>query len=572
VTFALAAADALTRLANDSPLAVFAEAVITQVVVFGLLGLALFVYLRRSFARRHPIVMLLSIIVASVIGVLFGQVAGLLLAPPSSEWGLIALDGAVFRIVVIVIVGIFSVSFRDYRTSIQELEGAQEQLLDTRRVGERTFEEERDDIVERVTVMMDEALASVSADRPAESERILRTTAEDVVRPLSHELAQSAPQFSAPISRDAGVIAWRSILNEVTSTPIIRPILTAIAVTVFSIRFTLSAPPQELIADGTAGAVVVVDLSSLGRSLVFLATVFFSVWVGSVLINRITARYLRAARLPGRLVVIALSVFAVIGFMQLAIQVLIVVMADTSLEESFWLRLLAVIPIFLVAVAVGTVRAVSARWSLTRQTLQETNEDLAWEVAKIREALWQQRRSISRALHGPLKSAINAGTIQIQAAAKQGAEVPAAVVDSVRTNIRAALGELHVPSDDGVDLDHQIGLLERTWSGVCELHVDVPDDVLARLAADHVCAAATVDIVGEAVANAAIHAGAKNAWITLAIEGHRLLQITVQDDGKTGMAEPVPGLGSQILDEVCTDWDLRVSDSGSTLRAALPVS
>jgi len=218
------------------------------------------------------------------------------------------------------------------------------------------------------------------------------------------------------------------------------------------------------------------------------------------------------------------------------------------------------------------VRAVSVRWALTRRALQETNDDLGWEVAKIREALWQQRRSLSRALHGPLKSALNAGTIQIQSAAMQGAEVPPAVFDSVRSNISDALSGLQAHSTNPVDLTHQISLLERTWVGVCQLHVDAADEVLERLAADHVCAAATVDIVGEAVANAAIHAGAKNAWITLALDGHRILDITVRDDGKTGSAEPVPGLGSRILDEVCTDWDLDVSPMGSTLQASLPIT
>lgn len=547
---------------------------ITQVVIFALLGLALLVYLRSSFARRHPVVMLMSIILASVIGVLFGQVAGLLLGPPSAQWGIIAFDGAIFRVIIIVTVGIFGVSLRDYRMSIQELEVAQERLLETRHVGESAFQDERKTILARVTEMINEALASVSADRPAESERILRVAAEDVVRPLSHELAMSAPRFSAPNSGDTAVKSWRTIRDEVTSTPIIRPILTAIAVTVFSIRFTLSAPPEELVAGrGVAdGAAVIVDFSSLGRSFVYLVTVFLSVWLSSVVVNRLTARYLRTASIAARLVVIVLSVFAVIGVMQLAVQLVIFVLPETSLENSFWLRLLAVIPIFLVAVAVGTVRVVAVRWSLTRHMLQETNDDLAWEVAKIREALWQQRRSISRALHGPLKSAINAGTIQIQAAAMQGEEVPPAVVDTVRANISAALGGLQAHSTEAVDLDHQFGLLKRTWAGVCEFHVDVPAGVLARLAADRVCAAATVDIVGEAVANAAIHAGAENAWIVLTMEGHRLLCITVRDDGKDGSGEPVPGLGSQILDEVCTDWDLQVGASGSTLRASLPIS
>jgi signal transduction histidine kinase len=574
VTFALVSVDLLIGLAESSPLAAIAAAVVTQAVIFGLLGLARLIYLRRSFARRHPIIMLVTIIFASVVGVLFGEIAGLLVAPPSSEWGVIALDGATFRIVIIVIVGIFAVSLRDYRTSIQELEVAREQLLQTRQRGEQAFQEERDGIIARVTAMLDEALAAVSAEHPIESERVLRATAEDVVRPLSHELAMTGPQFSAPVSPDASVISWRSILDEVTSTPIIRPILTAIAVTLFSIRFTLSEPPEDMMAGSGVGegAAVLVDVSSLGRSLLFLATVFFSVWASSVLVGRGTARFLRTATLPSRIAVIVASVIAVIGAMQIAIQVLVILLPDTGLESSFWPRLFAVIPIFLVAVAVGTVRAVSVRWTLTRHFLQDTNDDLAWEVAKIREALWQQRRSLARALHGPLKSAIIAGSFQILAATLKGAAVPTDVVDSVRANINAALGGLQVHSADAVDLDHQIALLERTWSGVCELHVDAPDAVRERLAADHVCAAATVDIVGEAVANAAIHARARNAWITLAMDGHRLLQITVRDDGTTALAEPVPGLGSQILDEVCTDWDLQVSASGSTLQAALPIS
>ena len=78
VTFALVAVDLLIGLADSSPLAAIAEAVVTQAVIFGLLGLARLIYLRRSFARRHPVIMLVTIIFASVVGVLFGEVAGLL--------------------------------------------------------------------------------------------------------------------------------------------------------------------------------------------------------------------------------------------------------------------------------------------------------------------------------------------------------------------------------------------------------------------------------------------------------------------------------------------------------------
>jgi signal transduction histidine kinase len=313
------------------------------------------------------------------------------------------------------------------------------------------------------------------------------------------------------------------------------------------------------------GLGVAIEASTFFGAIVFLAFMFLVVWITAVIVQRGTRRNLPSLTLGRRFLVLAAGLLAII----LTMQLVIFVYEPARLSSSLGLRLLASIPVVLIALVIGGVRAVGARWRLTEAALSKVNDDLAWEVAKTQDVLWQGRRSMARALHGPLQSAIRAGAQQLSAMSSdsdiQGSTH--AVLDRVRETLTDALQ----PAVEQIALDEHLDNLRRTWAGVCEVEATVSSECADRLAADQVCRAAAMDILTEAVANAALHAKAEHIHVSMVVAQDRNLVIEVRADGQISSGEPVPGLGSKILDDVCLEWQLELWDDSSLLRAVLPV-
>jgi len=548
------------RIARSIDAATIAGLTAAQILTFAILALARLLYLRTAFARRHPLVMVLSIMGATLVGVTFGVIVEVLV-DPASQIGDLAIDTIIFRVVVIALVGIAVVSWRNYRTSMDQLRVVQEQLQQARREGEQRYIDERRGIVERVTAMLETTLQSLQSEGPEESRRALRVTAQDVVRPLSHELATTMPDFAAPEVEASA--PRRHIVVQVTSTPLISPLFMALAVTALATRLTVAAPTEEM--TGSDGPAVTVDVPSLVTSLTFLGILFVAVWLSAFAVARLTSHWLPRLGLGGRIALLiggVLTVIAVTGAVIAGDQLL----TGRGVGVAA-LSFVAALPILVVAIVLAFIRVTSALWSSNVAELQSTNDELNWEVTRIRESLWQQQKALARAMHGPLKNAIHAGSLQL--ATGTGDE---ATLQQIRQGITQALGQIAQGGQDGVDLPEQVAELQRTWAGVCDVQVQIDAQVAHRLAVDQTTAVTALDIVGEAVANAAIHAGAPHTWIALRPSGARSLEITVRDDGQTQPgASSQPGLGSAILDEVCLDWDLRPLNQGSELRAVVPL-
>jgi signal transduction histidine kinase len=537
----------------------------SQIVLYGLLFLARVMYLRRGFAMRHALFMVLTVVLASFISVTAGQITLLILELSPDQMVAIGLDAFIARIVVVFIVGLIWVALVDYRAVIAELRKTREQLEETKASGQEALIEQRQLVLDRIDNMISQAVTSTAESDPRKTELALRVIADDVVRPLSHNLATTAPAFAAPQTQQVKSATWRSVAEDVTQSPWISPLLMAALVTVISVRFTVTDAPSRIRDQASETLDVIVDTSSLITSFAFLAMMFVVVWITAVIVQRITRRYLKSLPLGRRFLVLGAGLMAII----LAMQIVIFFYEPARLSSSLGLRILASVPVVLIAVVIGGLRAVAARWRLTQTILARANEDLAWEVAKTQDVLWQERRSMARALHGPLQSAMRAGAQQLSAMSSDpGLESsPQAVLDRVRQAVSDAVQ----PVGEQVALVDHLDSLQRTWSGVCEVITSVSSECVDRLSADRVCRSAAMDILTEAVANAAIHAKAEHIFVSMVVAQDRSLVIEVQADGQISSNEPVPGLGSRILDDVCLEWQLELADDTSKLRAVLPL-
>ena len=536
--------------------------VLSQVFVFALLAGARLLYLRRGYAQRHTWVMITTIIVASLIGSIGAQ---LLLAETNAAVGA---DGAFTRMIVIPAAGLLSVSLIDYRDNVRALRATARQLEATRNAGLSSLTTAREEMTARVRATLTSTLDELASDVSVVGAEDLAALAQETVRPLSHELASSTPVFT-PASAQPSRLRWTSVLSDVAARPLIIPWLMALAVSVTSIRFTFA---QSDVAVGstitTIGPLTLsVDGAALLSSLTFLLIVFVTVWVLAELAVRVTRPMLRRLSGGARWWVVAASVVGIGLGLQLVLLVVPFIPGPLAAITTdpigrFW----AFAPVVVIALVLAIARTASAARASVIGELEAVNIELTWEIARVRLELWAQQRRFALSIHGPLQAAITASAVLLASAEPRQHDE---VVRDAHERIKSALSRVTGNHDSVVDLRLGLAEITGTWEGVCEVSVDVDPDAESLLVNDATCRQALVMVIGESIANAAIHGHASRAQVAITVNEERFIVIQVINDGSILDDASVPGLGSALMNEACASWSVENADGQTRLTAVL---
>lgn len=537
-----------------------ADFVAAQVCVFTLLALARVGYLGRRYPSHHAWVMVSTIVFASLVGAIFAQ---LLLADPNT---MVTVDGAFVRMIAIPAAGLLSISLIDYRNNVRELRATAGQLQATRDAGLESLWAAREEIVQRVHASLEDAVADLRNDDHDQLAGELASLAQETVRPLSHELARSAPDF-VPASAPASRVRWSVVLADVAATPLIVPWLMAFAVALMSIRFTFAESDEgQNTASSQLGAVTIsVNLESLAASLAFLGLIFVSVWVLSAVAVQVTRPILQRVSGGKRWIAIVASVVGIGIGLQVILIVIPVLPGPLSVIQTdpvgrFW----AFAPVVVIALVFAIARTVSFARASVIDELKAVNTELAWEVARIRLDLWAQQRRFAQSIHGPLQAAITASALLL---AESSASTRADAIDAAHDRIKSALDRLVDHHDSVISWETGLFEIERTWEGVCEVAVNVNARAARVLERDDTCRQATLMVIGESVANAAIHGKATRADVNVDVDQSRFIRLTIEDNGTGIDATGNSGLGSAILDDACGEWEVINTEDGARLFA-----
>jgi signal transduction histidine kinase len=531
-----------------------------QVSVFALLALARLAYLRRPYPSHHAWVMASTIVFASLVGVIFAQ---LLLAEGNT---VVTADGAFARMLVIPAAGLLSISLIDYRNNVRDLRSTALQLQATRDAGLESLSAAREEIVQRVRVSLEGAVADLRRDDRSQVAGELASLAQETVRPLSHELAHNTPDFT-PASVPTPRVRWSVVLSDVAAKPLIVPWLMAFAVALMSIRFTFAESDEgQSTAESQLGAVTIsLNLESFASSFAFLGLIFVSMWVLSAVAVRVTRPILPRVSGGKRWLTIAASVIAIgIGLQMILILVPVLPGPLSSIQTDPVGRFWAFAPVVVIALVFAIARTVSfARTSLTDE-LQAVNDELAWEVARIRLDLWAQQRRFAQSIHGPLQAAITASALLLT---ESSAATRTDAIDAAHNRIKSALDRLIDHHDSIISWETGVLEIERTWEGVCEVTVNVDSEAAGVLENDDTCRQATVMVIGESIANAAIHGTATRTHVHVNVDRSRFIRLTIQDNGTGIDTAANSGLGSAILDDACGEWEVTNTEDGARLSA-----
>lgn len=430
---------------------------------------------------------------------------------------------------------------RERRYHIVRLEKLRNDLEQSINVVSSELTQRNEASVNRVREILEKELNLLDRDNPTGSLAILHDTATYVVRPLSYELAKEMPEVTDVQVNTDSTANWGQVLDRIATGRPFRPILTAafMAVPLFAVVVTLRGTaavmvpvPFELAALLAIANLVFSRFSpSLGALWRAIFMVLLSLLTGSIIGLGVWLAFNPGTQ--GAALAIAVTVFCVV---------------------------------FAIVVSIGA--GVTQQRDQLITELTQSADNLARSLIRRKQTQWLQNKSLSRALHGPVQTAMNIAAIRIDEALRQG-DVNAGMIDGVRADLISSLDVLSHSEGAVVSIDQGMNRIKETWDGICEIDISISPESIKQLDADVILRSCFIDIVTEAVSNAIRHGEANKVSITVMVEDRNVI-LDIRDNGVAVLSVNAPGLGSTQLDDCTLSWTLQSLVSGHRLTALLP--
>ena len=497
--------------------------------------------------RNWTLLLLVSVVVGAVIrGVALGFLLFLVGVSDSPDL-LFRIAASVGHLAVITVLLWFLVSeVRGLQTRRRQLLADRDQLLGLQLAAQRDLDLLGHRASDEIRRSILESLGGLQSSDSSELRERLRLTIDEVVRPLSHQLAAQPPVWAPPQAPvEEWRVDWPLAVREGLNPVRIHPIL----LTVLLIWLGL---PFHVFQIGPASAPA------------FLATAVITIptfWFARLVAIRLTAGRGSGAKATGFIVAILIGGaalgLATLPYMQFQPQPLLFVVLTPPLA-------------LFISAPFAIAEAARDQDLALESDLKATTADLRWTLARARERYRQQERALAHALHGRIQASLAAAFLRLERAVARG-DVDEALLVALQAEVLEALAELDVISTEPEPIDKVIALTQSNWSGAVLINFSVDPQAREALAFDPLCARSVNDLVPELVFNSVRHGKASTIDVRLEIADHKTLSLTVTDDGGSDLIANRHGLGSSLLDEAAITWSRTRSGSCTTTTCLLPV-
>jgi hypothetical protein len=197
--------------------------------------------------------------------------------------------------------------------------------------------------------------------------------------------------------------------------------------------------------------------------------------------------------------------------------------------------------------------------------LTTTIENLESTISLLSQKEWLSRRQVGYVMHGSLQSALNAAVLQLGSASNPTPEL----IESVRSDIARALARVGFESGQNYSFEQAQQEISKIWAGTVETKWQVSPGALEALRKNPATSECLAEVLREAVSNASKHGKATKVEIAVNIEDS-VLVLEATDNGSSPNTGKTQGLGTELLDDVCSSWSLEPDpNSGMILTARL---
>lgn len=374
----------------------------------------------------------------------------------------------------------------------------------------------------------------------------IRTTIDDVVRPISYELERTTPPI--PKKRmlpEESKFKWRQVLEDATRPGAIR----AVEITVFTFFVVISAAVSKF---GTfwAGAVVIY-LFTFGLAVMWLA-------------GKLVDPILKSAPFWARVLALSAMLFTGSWIIKICVAPIAIQTQNPTYFDNFS-------PFFSMLSGLGFAIGHSAleQSAKVQSAMAEITQRLAWDAARASELQRQRYRNLARALHGSIQALLASTYLKAEAQQKRSG-LSESYRQKVSKNLISKLSDLDEKSPEPASLMTVLDQVMATWQGIATIHVETNPFVGDFLEQDPVCLTAVIDLIPELVFNSIKHGDAKHVFVSVKTLNDRVLELEVSNDGMSFAANQKLGLGSKLISESSLEWS-RTNDAGLAItRVLLP--
>ena len=520
-----------------------------HLVLWAPLVLARWVTLRMDPERRTTIAWIILgvfVVGATLRTLVVGSIFSWLMGPDSALW-LQRANGSFITIGIVFVLTAYTVSgAREQRRRIQELDALQSDLKESAAQVQAGIQQRGEQSVERVRGILEAELATLQLQDAGADVQSLERIARDVVRPLSHDLADVSAVEPAPLPVTPLKVSWVKVVDLATRGRPLRPL--AVMLLMFILVF---------------GAMAVYPTAAV-RFLLFPPATFIVLR----LVNPVAERIIGTRPVGVRFTILVVT-SVVCGLIMGAVGYLI--MVGMPIRQGTVLGAIFFVTIFTLGASVNA--AVDASRQVVIDQLDAAAAQLRRNLALVNQVRWFQDRALSLALHGPVQAAISAAAYRLNSAMKSG-EVTAELVDQVRADIKAKLDVLGDSTREAVPFAEGISSIVGTWEGVCQVEPVIDPDVSRLLDGDAPLRACLVAIATEGVSNAVRHGGSTAVDLRMSIDSDAGVVLVNMASRAPHRQELPPlrtsGLGMRQINDCAITWKLEVEPDGQCLRAALP--
>lgn len=386
----------------------------------------------------------------------------------------------------------------------------------------------------RETILAGVRQALTQGDDAASIARGLRDVSDQVVRPMSHQIAESAelPGISTFVRprRDVASVA-RAMLDAGP----IKPVVTTAVYCAFAlpVAYYIHGWPTMLPVLGIT-ALYVVALLGL-------------------------ARLIPWHRLP---TISGTALLAVILVATGASSIVVLRLGPVTDGPFAGGVVYAAVFFSLVAGSIAILRGLGYRQAQIEESLVEAARALAEIVMVERAELRRTRSHLARVLHGVVQPRLVARALQLQ---RTDAPID---LQAIEAEVIALLSD-QAGDVEALDVARALRDLAEIWADSVDVNVDVPETISTTLATQPASAMAVTDVAREAVNNAVLRGGA--TWVDLTLRGDaRRVAITVVNrEGAAGVTLDSPGYGSRIYDDLTDSWSLDLIDGRVVFTAVV---
>jgi signal transduction histidine kinase len=435
--------------------------------------------------------------------------------------------GPLFTLIALILNAIVASNYLRHKEALSLL-AAERLRLQVRSAGVLArVQQQQEELAAKVETLIRPAIRKIqetfTSDSSAAVIRSLRDAADEVVRPLSREVAEGQDDLN--FESEPAAIKVKSALPK-------RVILGE-----FLIPFWAATMSIGFLASST------VLLEAPPMALIVLALIFALIFGFGRIMQALTTR-LEVPTLAAWVLVPLIYSVPLSGFFLLK-PILNMQSTDAQIFTMMFFEWNLGLLLFFAQI-------VQLQRRETTERLEEVNRQLEVISSRLSQELWLNRKRMAALLHGPVQAALYASAMGM---AQTSNPTPEYLV-RVQKDIESALEQLNNPNRlESETLLSVMNQIKELWSDSVEIKIDIPTELEQAITKEPLTCDATIELTRELVTNSIKHGQASQVEIKISEPDSSRFSVEVVDNGKAPAEDATPGYGTKVLNELSLNWE-----------------